>query len=214
MSTTLGQMLDRIADETRYTDSASRTIFQLCILDAVAHYEKETFWFNQSRAITFNTVADQKSYGSSDNASIPYIQDFDAVTLTRATNDSYTLTKIDWTEIEFLNPDSDTTGPPYRYAYWQQKIWFDPVPDAVYPVVVSGEIPLSTLSSDSDTNAWTTTGEGEELIRSRAKTLFYTSYTRDDANATRSAQKEADAYSKLRESTIRKNQTNQVRMFL
>src|SRR5690349_1605551 len=107
MADTLGDMLDDIGEETRYDDSASRIIHQKLVMKAIAHYEKENFWFNQSRSVTFNTVANQRAYGSSDNASIPYVQDFDAVTFTRATNDSYTLTKRDWVVLEDLNPDSD-----------------------------------------------------------------------------------------------------------
>lgn len=214
MANSLGDMLDRIADETRYSGSAERTIFGYCVQDAIAHYEVERFWWNEARALTFNTVANQRAYSSSDNANIPYILDFDAVTFTRATNDSYLLTKVDWQEIEDLNPDSDTTGPAYQYAYWSQQIWLDPVPDAVYAVRVAGLFKLAAISADGDSNAWTTRGEGEELIRNRAKAIYYSQYTRDDANATRALQLEAAAYLRLKNSTQRRTGTNQIRPYL
>jgi hypothetical protein len=214
MANLLGDMLDRIQDETRYTDSATRTIFGLCIQDAIAHYEVERFWWNEARALTFNTVADQRAYGAAANASIPYILEFDTVTFTRATNDSYLLTKRDWQYIEDMNPDSDTTGPSWNYAYYSQQIWLDPVPDAVYPVRVAGIFKLTAISADGDSNAWTTLGEGEELIRNRAKAIYYSQYTRDDANATRALQLEQAAYLRLKTSTQRRGGTNQIRAYL
>jgi len=214
MATTLGEMLDRIADETRYSGSAERTIFGYCIQDSIAHYEVERFWWNEARALTFSTVADQRAYGSAANASIPYILEFDAVTFTRATNDSYLLTKIDWQDLEDLNPDSDTTAPAYNYAYWSQQIWLDPVPDAVYTVRVAGIFKLAAISADADSNAWTTLGEGEEMIRNRAKAIFYSHYTRDDANAARALQLADAAYLRLKTSTQRRGGTNQIRGYL
>jgi hypothetical protein len=215
VANTLGNMLDRISDETRYSGSAERTIFGLCVQDAIAHYEVERFWWNEARALTFSTVANQRAYGAADNALIPYILEFDTVTFTRSSNDSYLLTKRDWQFIEFLTPDtSNTIGPAWNYAYYSQQIWLDPIPDAVYSIRVAGLFKLAALSADGDTNAWVTLGEGEELIRNRAKAIYYSQYTRDDANATRALQLEQAAYLRLKMSTQRRGGTNQIRGYL
>lgn len=214
MSTTYGQMLDRAADETRYTDSDSRAILKLCVQDAIAYYEKERFWWNQSRTTTFNTVAAQEYYSSSDNASIPYILDFDAVTITRTSTDKYTLCKQDWITLEHWNADGISTAIPSDYAYYTQQIRFYPVPDAVYAVRIAGLFKLTTLTADADTNSWVTTGEGEELIRNHAKGIFYSQYLRDDANATRALQMAEAAYLNLRESTQRRIGTNRIMGYL
>lgn len=215
MANTLGDMLDRIADETRYSGSAERTIFGLCVNDAIAHYEVERFWWNEARALTFSTVANQRAYGSAANADIPYILEFDTVTFTRSADDSYLLRKIDWQEIEFLTPDTSTTiGQAWNYAYYSQQIWLDPIPDAVYSIRVAGLFKLAALANDSSSNAWTTLGEGEEIIRNRAKAIYYSQYTRDDANATRALQLEQAAYLRLKTSTQRRGGTNQIRAYL
>lgn len=214
MSTTYGQMLDRIADETRYTDSDSRSIIKLCIQDAIAYYEKERFWWNQSRTTTFNTVVDQEYYSSSDNASIPYILDFDAVTITINVSDIYTLVKQDWELLEKWNADALSKGDPTDYAYYAQQIRLYPVPNNVWSVRIAGLFKLTTLVNDSDTNSWVTTSEGEELIRNHAKGIFYSQYLRDDANASRSLQMAEAAYINLRNSTQRRVGTDRIRMYL
>lgn len=207
-------MLDRIADETRYTGSTERTIFGLCVNDAIAHYEVERFWWNEARALTFNTVANQRNYTSADAADIPQILLFDAVTLTRSASDLYTLDKADWLSFEEINADGATTGAPYRYAYFSESIWLDPVPDAAYAVRVAGVFKLAALTADGQSNAWTTLGAGEELIRNRAKALFYINYTRDDENGSRCLQQAEAAYLRLKNSTQRRVGTNQVRPYL
>jgi hypothetical protein len=214
MSNTLGDILDRMADETRYSGSDERTIFKLCVQDAIAHYEVEEFWWNQSRTVTFNTVAAQEYYSSSDNASIPYILDFDAVTITRSSTDKYTLYKTEWDLIEYKNADAQSTSIPSEYAYWNQQIRFYPVPDAAYAVRIAGLFKLTALSADADTNAWVTLGEGEELIRNHAEGLFYSKYVRDDDNATRAINLAQVAYQRLRESTNRRVRTGEIRGYL
>lgn len=214
MSTTYGACLDRIADETRYTDSDSRAIIKLCVQDAIAYYEKETFWWNQSRTTTFNTVVSQEYYSSSDNASIPYILDFDALTITINSGNAYNLFKQEWQILEYWNADAISVGQPSDYAYYSQMIRLYPIPNGVWPIRIAGIFKLTTLVNDSDTNAWVTTGEGEELIRNHAKGIFYSQYLRDDANAQRALQMAQAAYLNLRTSTQRRIGTSTVRMYL
>lgn len=214
MSNTYGDILDRIADETRYSGSAERTIFKLLVQDSIAHYEVERFWWNQSRSLTFSTVASQEYYTSSDAANIPYILDFDAVTIARTSTDMFTLCKTEWDLIEDWNADGQSQGLPSEYAYWQQQIRLYPVPNDVWTVRVAGTFKLTALSADADTNSWVTLGEGEELIRNHAKALFYTQYTRDDANMTRALNLAQMAYSRLQVSTHRRNDTGEIRGYL
>lgn len=215
MANTYIDMISRIEDETRYNDVTNdRPIHKLCIQDAIAHYEAERFWWNEARALTFNTVANQRNYTSANSANIPYILEFDIVTLARSATDIFGLTKQDYIQDEALNADGTTTGIPYYYSYFSQQIWLDPVPDTAYAARVSGLFKLAALSADADTNSWVTLGEGEELIRNRAKAIFYSQYTRDDANATRALQLADAAYLRLKASTQRRTGTSQVRPYL
>jgi hypothetical protein len=214
MANTYLDMIARIEDETRYDSSADRAVHKLCIQDAIAHYEVERFWWNEARALTFNTVAAQRNYGVAAHANIPYILTFDIVTLARSATDIFALEKQDFVVDEALNADGSTTGIPYYYSYYSQELWLDPVPDAAYAVRVEGLFKLTQLAADADTNAWVTLGEGEEMIRNRAKAIFYTNYTRDEANAARALQQAEAAYMRLKGSTHKRGGTNTVRPYL
>lgn len=214
MANTLGDLLDRIQLETYYSSTADRTAHTACVKDAIAYYEKERFWWNESRSLTFSTVASQRNYTSSDNANIPYILQFDIVTLARSSTDIYELCPQDYVEDEAINADATTTGQPYYYSYFNQNIWLMPVPDAAYTVRVSGLLKLTALSLDADSNAWTTLGEGEELIRARAKALFFANYAYDNERSASCLQQAESVYLNLKRSTHQRVGTNQIRGYL
>jgi hypothetical protein len=84
-----------------------------------------------------------------------------------------------------------------------------PVPDAVYTLRLSGLFKLPALSADDDQNAWT--NDAEDLIRYRAKSIFYSQYLRDDANAARAAALEGSARERLAASTARRLAGGEIR---
>ena len=199
-------MITRIADESLRSDMSDQ--IKLCIQDAIAHYEVERFWFNQFRDRTFTTVAGQEFYGQADHADIPNILEFDAVTLTVGTT-RWPLTKIGYIQLEQWNADAASRGQPTHYAYWGQQIRLYPVPDNPYEIRLSGLFKLPTLVADGDQSAWTK--EAEELIRHRAKSLLYSQYLRDDANAGRAAALEAATHERLSTTTARRLAAGDIR---
>lgn len=199
-------MITRIGDESLRPEMASQ--IRLCIQDAIAHYEVERFWFNQFLDRIFATVAGQEFYGAADQIDIPSILEFDAVTLT-AGSSAWPLAKVGYTEIESWNANAAARGQPTHYAYWGQQVRLYPVPDGVYQIRVSGLFKLPALIADGDENAWT--GDAEELIRQRAKSILYSQYLRDDANAARAAALETAAYERLSASTARRLATGDIR---
>jgi hypothetical protein len=199
-------MITRIADESLRSDMSDQ--IKLCIQDAVAHYEVERFWFNQFRDRIFATVAGQEFYGEADQSDISNILDFDAVTLTVGTT-RWPLTKTGYVQLEQWNADATSRGQPTHYAYWGQQVRLYPVPDNSYEIRLSGLFKLPTLIADGDESAWTK--EAEELIRYRAKSLLYSQYLRDDANAARAAALEAAAHERLSTTTARRLAAGDIR---
>lgn len=64
------------------------------------------------------------------------------------------------------------TGEPCDYALWNELVYFDPTPDAIYTITFSFFGPaVGVPATDLDSNAWTT--DGEQLIRFKAKELLY-----------------------------------------
>ncbi|MGH6894740.1 MAG: hypothetical protein ACREEP_21045 [Dongiaceae bacterium] len=199
-------MITRIGDESLRTDMTNQ--IKLCIQDAIAHYEVERFWFNQFRDRTFATVAGQEFYGSADQSDIPAILEFDAVTLSVGST-RWPLTKAGYVEIEDWSADAGARGQPTHFAYWGQQIRLYPVPDSVHQIRLSGLFKLPPLIGDVDENAWTK--DAEDLIRHRAKSILYSQYLRDDANAARAAALESAAYERLSATTARRLAAGDIR---
>lgn len=151
------------------TDLATQIAY--AINDAIGFYQNERLKFNESRDITFNTVAGQEFYTSSDNAQIPTLFAIDYIVVY--------LGSIPWPvkrrtpfEIEVLNNNGLVRGQPYNWCYFNNQIRLGPVPDAVYPMRVAGQVTIAAPASDGEANnPWMT--DAELLIRSRAKYQLY-----------------------------------------
>lgn len=168
MTGTYGDLQARIADELIRSDLTSQ--IKIAILSAITTYQRERFYFNESRSSTFSTVAGQEFYTSADLAAIPNLINIDTVLFYQSPSYRYPLDVRTWDELELwsLNPNT-VSGFPSDYAYYAQQLRLYPIPSGVYTVRLSGVQRLTPdpLSADSDTNAWMT--DGEELIRQRAK---------------------------------------------
>lgn len=199
-------MVNRIADESLRADMTPQ--IKLCIQEAIAHHEVDRYWFNAFRDRTFNTVAGREFYGGADQVDIPSILEFDAVTLGIASQQR-TLLRATYAELEDWNADGGSRGQPTHYAYWGQTLRLYPVPEAIYAVRLSGLFKLPPLVADGDQNAWTI--EAEDLIRYRAKSIFYSQYLRDDANAARAAALEGAARERLATTTARRLAGGEIR---
>lgn len=198
--TTYLTMRTRIKDEY-VNESLTDAQINNAIQSAIAHYQRERFYFIEDRAQTFTTVASQEFYTSSDNANIPNLSIIDELTIT-ANGVRYPLNERGWDWIDNISTTTTSISQPTDYCYYGQSIRLYPIPDAVYTIRISGLIRLATLSADSDTNAWMT--DGEELIRQRAKwDLAANTLTADDL-ASRARDCELIAYAALKAETNRR----------
>ena len=194
MSTYL-TMVNRISNEVGGVPTASATTsptiteIKSAILSAIDHYTRMPFFFLESRAETFNTVASQEYYGSADLAAIPDIAHIDELTIT--VNSTRTrLCRQSFEYIDDQNAISTLTGRPVDYCYYAKQIRLSPIPDAVYSIRVAGDIRLAALSADGDTNVWMT--DAERLIRFRASYDLWGNVMSDDARAATAKRNELD----------------------
>lgn len=162
------QLQNQIAYDIRTISTASasglQTQIQAAINAAVAHYERQNFYFNET-IFTFSTVVNQEYYSVSDNANIPNLSEIDAVKIL-VNGSTYKVTKKDFAYLDEIQTNTAYTGDPVFYAYYDQKIRFYPIPQAVRTVTIAGLLKYADLSNDSDTNDFT--DEAPELIRQRA----------------------------------------------
>lgn len=132
---------------------------------AIRFYQRTRFYFNETRDVTFQTVANQRIYTVSDSASIPKFIEFDQITLEDGTS-SDGLEEIYPTEWEVLTNAGTATGKPESWTYFNQSIGLYSIPDAAYTIRLIGHIIIDPPTDDADaSNIWIT--EAFDLIRAR-----------------------------------------------
>lgn len=163
--TTQTIMKARIADELARSDLTSQIAY--AITDAIAAYEDERFHFNESRALTFSTVASQEFYSSTDNANIGKVQKIDYVKVYIG-NQAYDLRYERPADMESLSVSGTQIGTPWAYTWYGNQIRLYPTPDQVYTVRIGAAYKVAAPATDGEAdNPWMT--HAERLIRSRAK---------------------------------------------
>lgn len=178
----MGTLLDlktRIASDLSRDDLTSQ--IGNAVSDAIKFYERQRFWFNTTRNLTFNTVAGQTAYGTAALSQIPNLVKIDALYLTQGSS----IFALDWYEandFEILENGSTGAGKPDAFTYVDQEIRLWPRPNAIYSMRIHALYRLPALT-DGATNAWT--DAAEELIRSHAKMLLFMDLMGDDEGAAR-----------------------------
>lgn len=195
---TYAQVAANIADKLVNTDFSSQINAE--INDAIAFYASESFYFTETSG-TFNTVAGQKSYGSAD--SVPTnIKQIDLVMVTISSNNFIYPDNVSYDEIQTMDSNS-MRGQPNKYAYYTQKFYLYPLPDAVYTVTVSYKKNYTDLSVGSDTNDFTTIPLAKKLIESRVMKIMYAEWLDDINNAKKYQALEDEYLAQLRSETDR-----------
>lgn len=102
-----------------------------------------------------------------------------------------------------------TGGEPSDYAYYQDRLWLWPKPDAVYSLRLSYVQRLTTLSADADNNGWT--NFAEPVIRNRAKWDLFNNYLYVPALAKEAKMQELDALITLDHEHVQRNTTGKLK---
>lgn len=196
-------MKARIADELARDDLTSQIAY--AITDAIEAYQDERFFFNESRAVTFTTVADQEFYSSDDAAAIATVQKIDYVFL-YVGDQPYRLEAMTPDEIEAASTNGSFSGQSYAYCWYDEQIRLYPVPMSAWTVRIGAAVIAAAPSSDSETsNPWMT--HAARLIRSRAKYELALHVLKDQELAGTMAEGVKEAFEQLKERT---NQLTQI----
>lgn len=206
---TFGTMVDRITSEMVLEATLSAAI-KSTIITTINFYERERFYFNERLSLTFTVSTGQEIYTSVDLAEIATIPEIDELTIFVNASSRYPLTRRTWEWINRSQIDTTGQGQPTDYCQYAQQIRVYPIPNGVYPVVISGTERFITLSGDTDTNAWMT--DAEELIRYAAKKRITLDllHDADPMTADRWAQMERDALLSLRGETFRRASSGRI----
>lgn len=179
--TTLADLKAAIADDIDDTTSEYADQITEAILAAIRYCERETFYFNQTREQTFDTVPAQEFYGASDNPNIPTLVRIQRLYINDGGQISDLIRSIP-DELEGLADSTSASGRPTNWAYFEQKIRLYPIPDAVFTIRMQiGPYRLTPLAADGDTNAWLT--EAYDMVKARAKYILQKDTLKDAALA-------------------------------
>lgn len=190
--TTLAVLLAEIQADTERTSASDVTATRAKINAAIRQYQTKRFWFNESRSVTFNTVASTAVYTFATIGTEFY--QIDGAYLTDG-SEITELERVNYTEIE-PGQATPTEAAPFAYAYIAKSLRLYDVPDAIYAVRLTGHIKIAAPASDAEAdNIWMT--EAYDLIMCRAKAELYAHRWEDPANAQIMRAAEGDALNRL-----------------
>lgn len=205
---TLEIMKARIADELARGDITSQIAY--AITDAIEAYEDERFFFNESRDLTFSTVASQEFYDEDDDADIGLIQKIDYA-FVYIGDQAYELRYQRPEEMESQSVVSSTVNRPWEYTWYGNAIRLYPIPDGVYTVRVGASYKVAAPASDDEAgNPWMT--HAARLIRSRAKNELALHVVMDEELAATMAVAVKEAFDQLKGRTAQLTQAAKARV--
>lgn len=183
---TYGTMQTRVANEV--LGSPSTSDIQNAIQDAIAQYERESFWFNDMRtfgAVTgsssdLTTVTGKEFYSDADLPTLINMPHISKIMVLAFAN-RYPLIERTPQWIDDVSISTTWQGLPTDWCWQAGSLRLYPVPNGGYPLILDGTIRFPSLVNLTDTNPWMC--EAEWLIRTEAKRLLFKNITRDAEQA-------------------------------
>ncbi|QIG68269.1 hypothetical protein EVB56_078 [Rhizobium phage RHph_Y1_10] len=209
--TTFSDIKDAIADDIDDTTGEYSAQIATAVLAAIRYCDRKTYYFNETRDVTFSTVNGQEWYGAADNANIPTLVRIVDVWSEDAAGQRTPLVRMIPSDMETLADNSASRGEPFAFAYFGQRIRIYPIPDAtVYTIRLQlGPYRLTPLSADSDTNAWLS--EAYDLVKARAKYILAKDTLKDATIAAEALNDFNDQDNALAGETTSRNATGYIR---
>ncbi|WP_375662466.1 hypothetical protein [Bartonella sp. OC16QHHD] len=167
--------IDDIADE--YVHQIQESIFS-----AIRFCERETFYFNESRDVVFETRAGQGVYDASTTRPIETAVKIKNVYLSSDQHHKFALECKDHVSLEPLL-SSEQQGTPVCYSYFDRKLHLYPTPDRAYQIqLILSPLRLSEIDSVDEEHPWFV--HAFDLIKARAKYELYKNILKDPDCAT------------------------------
>lgn len=176
---TFYDMMTVIADEIDDVTGEYTPQIQNCIFAAIRFCERNVYYFNETRDVTFQTVAGREWYDKSDNPNIPSLVRIVAAYCENSSGQRSVLRRVMPEDMETVSDNAASRGEPYMFTYFGQRLRLYPVPnDTNYTIRLQlGAYRLNEIQTSTDSNAWFT--EAFDLIKARAKYQLYKDYLKD-----------------------------------
>lgn len=209
--TTLADLTADIADDIDDTTGEYGDAILKAVQAAQRYCERKTYYFNETRDVTFDTVADQEWYDETDNANIASLVRIRAAYIEDSAGNVTDLIWTDPGELEVLSDNTSATGEPTNYTYFGQRIRLYPIPtDDSWTIRLQiGPYRLGALTDPTDNNAWL--DEAYDLIKGRAKYILGKNTLKDAELAAEGFNDWKDQHEELKAETSSRNGTGYVR---
>lgn len=208
--TTLADIMTDIADDIDDTTGEYGDAILKAVQGAQRFCERYTFYFNETRDVTFVTVDGQDWYDDSDNANIPTLVHIEAAYKEDAEGQRTELERVPPEEIEIVSDSAASEGEPYSWTYFNQQIRLYPIPGATVFTIRLQLSPyrLAALAQSDDTNAWL--DEAYDLMKARAKYILYKNTLKEPNLAAEALNDYKDQLAALQGETSSRSGTGQI----
>lgn len=178
-------MITRIQDEVLGAITVAN--IKNAIQDAIAEYERESFYFNDLRyygvsgsGSDLQTVSGQEFYSQDD---LPILTNMPHISkvMVLAFNNRYPLISRTREWIDDVSISPTWNGLPTDWCWQSNSLRLYPTPNGGYPLILDATIRFAPLTADADYNCWT--NEAERLIRMEAKRILWKEYLLNDERA-------------------------------
>lgn len=209
-ASTFSDLILQIADEIDDTTGEYSSQITAACYGAIRYCERDVYYFNETRDVTFSTVAGQQWYGAADNANIPTLVRVIEAYCERADGERSRMGRSTPTDMGLVSDNSASQGEPDCWTYFGQRIRLYPIPDQAYTIRLQlGPYRLSTITNVSDSNAWTM--EAFDLLKARAKFILYKDIIKDAVLAAEALNDYEDQHRALKAETSRRNGSGCIR---
>lgn len=167
---TFARLISVIQDEIDDITDEFVPQIQESIFAAIRFCERETFYFNESRDVTFTTQAGKGGYDASDTRHIETAVKIQNVFL----NSGHNKSELERRNHLSLEPSllSGQQGTPVCYSYFDRKLYLYPIPDRAYQVqLILSPMRLEELTDVHQEHPWFV--HAFDLIKARAKYELY-----------------------------------------
>lgn len=210
-------MVQRIVNEVHRATDDDIDQIKMEMISSMQHYKSHHLWFNEGTH-EWTLTPDQQAYGPEDADNEGYPADFISPNNLYVKVSGVRWLKLEQTTIDamrWLTPTETVVGVPTHWAWWNDQIYFTPIPNQQnHTVRMDYTRDIGIPEYYWNGNGWTFTipgasaewvdswssdwlSEAEELIRQRTKWGLYFNYYDDNDNAMKMISGVDIAYKKL-----------------
>ncbi|MDM7852364.1 phage adaptor protein [Pseudochrobactrum kiredjianiae] len=183
---------------------------QRAVAASIRYCERETYYFNETRDVTFKTVAGQQWYGVTAHEQIPRLVHIQAAFREDTAGHVSDLRREMPEDTELVSDRYGAKGLPVAFTYFNQQLRLYPVPDGAYKIRLQlGAYRLAPLTSFEIPNAWVT--EAYDLIKARAKYILAKDTLKDPQVATEALSDYQDQHKALKRETTSRSARGVIR---